>query len=255
MVNGGKRMKKIVLAALILSMCISLCACGSSGETQAPVESGTTVSTTEATETPAQIAFKMSQEAYDSVSEAYAIVTDFAEDIYEAWRLGIHEDESITSRGNSYLASELNLSETELNDAITYFIAVDLEDQNWDTLTEQQKRTYADEYDDTLLYSFFEEDLFSFCTTIVGYAYIVNGDCAKVEDALNNAKGLMKEMSASYSDYEHYPSLKGYYTTVQAYFDFCQNPTGSFNQLVETDNTYQNDIRNYQNDLDFIFGD
>ena len=45
----------------------------------------------------------------------------------------------------------------------------------------------------------------------------------KAQTALNEAKAQMKELSEKYSDYEHYPNLKGYYTTTSSFFDFCNN--------------------------------
>lgn len=65
----------------------------------------------------------------------------------------------------------------------------------------------------------------------------------------------MKKMSEKYSDYEHYPSLKKYYTETKSYFDFCKAPTGSFEQVKTTINDYRNDIREYVSDLDYIFED
>ena len=37
---------------------------------------------------------------------------------------------------------------------------------------------------------------------------------------LDNIYTNMKELSEEYSDYEHYPNLKGYYTTTSSFFDF-----------------------------------
>ena len=65
----------------------------------------------------------------------------------------------------------------------------------------------------------------------------------------------MKELSESYSDYEHYPALKGYYTTTSSFFDFCQNPTGSFEQLKTTVEDYKTTARDFNADLDYIFED
>ena len=65
----------------------------------------------------------------------------------------------------------------------------------------------------------------------------------------------MKTLSEKYSDYEHYPALKGYYTTTDAFFDFCQNPSGSFEQVKTTINDYRNDCRSYNKDLNYIFED
>lgn len=73
------------------------------------------------------------------------------------------------------------------------------------------------------------------------------------QSALDNAKSLMKDLSAKYSDYEHYPNLKGYFTNTSSLFDFCQNPDGSFEQVKDTINNYRNEARDFKSDLDYIF--
>ena len=65
----------------------------------------------------------------------------------------------------------------------------------------------------------------------------------------------MKQLSSDYSDYEHYPVLKEYFTNTLAYFDFCQHPEGSFEQVVETFNSYRNNAREYFFDLNYVFCD
>ena len=71
----------------------------------------------------------------------------------------------------------------------------------------------------------------------------------------NAAKELMKQLGDQYSDYEHYPSLKKYFTNTLAFFDFCCNPEGSFEQIVSTFNNYRNNAREYFFDLNYVFGD
>ena len=100
-----------------------------------------------------------------------------------------------------------------------------------------------------------EDDLFSFCVNSVSAAYKVNGKVEEAQTALDAAKAQMKELSQKYSDYEHYPNLKGYYTTTSSFFDFCNNPTGSFEQVKTTVNDYKNEARDYISDLDYIFED
>lgn len=70
---------------------------------------------------------------------------------------------------------------------------------------------------------------------------------------MESAKTQMRALSEKYSDYEHYPNLKGYYTTTSSYFEFCQNPEGTFEQVQDTINDYRNKARDYKSDLDYIF--
>ena len=223
-------MKKAISLLLALVLCLSLCACGNSDKK----------------------AFEASKAAYDNIDIAYEITEQFGSDIYEAWRLGIYDDDEILDDGADHLASELSLSADEIRAGVAYTVAGFL-GEDWDTMSEEDKNKYIDNAD-----SFFEameDDLFSFCVVAVSNAYVVNGKVEEAQTALDAAKAQMKELSSEYSDYEHYPNLKGYFTTTSSFFDFCQNPTGSFEQVKDTVNDYKNEARDYISDLDYIFED
>lgn len=221
-------MKKIVALLLILATGVNLCACGNSNKK----------------------AFEASKAAYDNVDIAYEITEEFGKDIYEAWRLGIYEDEEILENGVEYLASELSLSEDEIRVGVAY-ATTEIGGKEWSELSEENKTTLTESAD--IVLNIMEDDLFSFCVMVVTGAYTANGKVEEVQVALDTAKAQMKELSEKYSDYEHYPNLKGYYTTTSSFFDFCQNPTGSFEQVKETINDYRNEARDYISDLDYIF--
>ena len=195
-------------------------------------------------------AFESSKAAYDNIDIAYEITEQFGSDIYEAWRLGIYEDDEILDGGVKYLADELSLSESELRDGVAYTV-VTLTGKDWNELSESDKEKYTSNADS--FFSIMEDSLFSFCVSTVSGAYMVNGKIDEAQTALDSAKMQMKELSEKYSDYEHYPNLKGYYTTTSSYFNFCQNPDGSFEQVKNTINDYRNDARDYKSDLDYIF--
>ena len=224
-------MKKAVSLLLALTMVFTLCGCGSSKK-----------------------AFNISNDAYNKITEAYEITEDFGSDIYEAWRLAINEKKSVKGSGTKYLAEELSLTEDELNEGVAVALA-EIYGENWNELDDTEKNKYRDTAESRYIFTHFSDDLFSFCVKCVVGAYKANGEIDKAQVTLDEAKSLMKEMSAKYSDYEHYPNLKGYYTTTKSFFDFCQNPTGSFEQLVETINSYKNEARDYKADLDYIFED
>lgn len=224
-------MKKILTFILATSLALSLVACGG-GKTKK--------------------AFTASQAAYENVNAAYEIVEAFGEDIYEAWRLGIFDDDEIIDEGCSYLAKELNLSQEEIADGVAYSVAAIL-GNNWDECSDEDKNTYRAMANST--FKVVEDRLFSWCVEIVSNAYIVNGKVAEAKEYLDTAKGQMKNLSENYSDYEHYPALKGYYTTTSSFFDFCQNPTGSFEQLKTTIENYKSKARDYNADLNYIFED
>ena len=222
-------MKKAIALLLVLGMMLTLSACGG-GKAKA---------------------FSASKEAYTNITAAYDITSDFGSDIYEAWRMGIYDKDEILENGVEHLDSELNLSEDEIKNGVAYAINSVMGDDDWEAITAEDKETYRSIADTT--FTIFEDNLFTYCVLIVTGAYTANGKTAEAQEALDKAKAQMKEMSEKYSDYEHYPNLKEYYTTTSSFFDFCQNPTGSFEQVKNTINDYKNNARNYKSDLDYIF--
>ena len=221
-------MKKTISLLLVLALCLSLCACGNSDKK----------------------AFEASKVAYDNIDIAYEITEQFGSDLYEAWRLGIYDVDEIIDDGAKHLATELSLSADEIREGAAYTVATML-GEDWDELSEEDKNKYIDNAD--AFFEAMEDDLFSFCVMCVTGAYTVNGKVEEAQAALNAAKAQMKELSQEYSDYEHYPNLKGYYTTTSSFFDFCNNPTGSFEQVKDTVNDYKNEARDFISDLDYIF--
>jgi hypothetical protein len=224
-------MKKIVSIILAAAMVIAMTACGGNKSKKA---------------------FEASKEAYNNVNAAYEITEKYGSDIYEAWRLGIYKDDEVMEQGCSYLATELYLTEDEIAGGVAYTVAYIL-GKDWDSLSEDEKDTLLVGADGT--FKTMEDDLFSWCVMVVSNAYIVNGKVDEAQGYLTTAKEEMKNLSENYSDYEHYPALKGYYTTTSSFFDFCQNPTGSFEQLKTTIENYKTTARDYNADLNYIFED
>ena len=194
-------------------------------------------------------AFKTSKEAYDQVTIAYDIVDAMGSDIYEAWRLGIYDDDEIASYdGIEYLCEELNLTEEELIEGIVCTI---MGEDEYFAATDEEKESYRENAD--MFFIYMEDDLFSACVMATSNAYVANGKVSEAQSALDASKELMKTLSEKHSDYEHYPNLKGYYTTTSSFFEFCCDPEGSFEQVKDTINSYRNEARDYVSDLDYIF--
>lgn len=222
-------MKRAVSLALAAVMLLSLAACGGGKNKRA---------------------FEASKAAYDNVNAAYEITEEYGSDIYEAWRLGIYDKDEILKDGCSYLAKELHISEEEIVAGVAYSIA-EASGESWDELSEDDKSSYGLGAD----YSFtvMKDSLFSWCVEVASNAYAANGEAEKVQGYLSEAKEQMKNLSDKYSDYEHYPALKGYFTTTSSFFGFCQDHTGSFEQLKTTIEDYKTSARDYKADLDYVF--
>ena len=194
-------------------------------------------------------ALAASKEAYKCINDAYTMVEKYGDDIYEAWRMGIYDSDD-DEFSLSYMAKQMNLSESELKMGMVYLTY----ESEWDTMTEQDKQEKVKQADSmfalaVLVFS----STFSMCVEIVKDAYLVSGKTNEITGLLDSAKDQMKILSEQYSNYEHYPSLKGYYTTTTSFFEFCKNPTGNFDQIKTTINDYRNSARDYKSSLDYIF--
>jgi hypothetical protein len=215
-------MKKIIAMLLAAAMLLSLAACGN-GSSKISEE-----------------AFENSREAFRLVTNAYLNTNEYSQDIYEAWRLGVNnrkaydEDKELDD-----FIDEMHIDGIYIKQAIAKLL---------------YKESY--EYGDWKLLPYaYNGSYFSAWVSVISEAYVCSGDVEKISEQLNSAKALMKDLGDEYSDYEHYPSLKKYFTNTLAFFDFCQNPEGSFEQVVETFNTYRNNAREYFFDLNYVFGD
>lgn len=201
-------------------------------------------------------AFEASKEAYDNINTAYELTSDFGSDIYDAWYTAIYESDELIDGGCEYLAKSLNLSEDELMDGAVYTL-LQVEGKELSECSEDDIENLKAAAD-VILEKINDNQnlsLFSWCLFMVENAYMVNEKVNEIQAYLDAAKAQMKDLSENYSDYEHYPALKGYYTTTSSFFDFCQNSTGSFEQAKTTIEKYKTDARDYKADLDYIFED
>lgn len=271
-------MKKIVTLGLVLFMLLGTIACGSNekkaGDAQTAVNAPEVTTEPEATKSPKEAAFDLSKEAYGNINTAYDILSAASSDIYEAWRVGIYDASNLKKlitngkKGDAaqLVANALSLPEEQFYAGLkTDFFSragVALSGPVYEMMDEKSKASLADliksveEDPDFALYSAMNKDaLFASCVMAVIYAYQENGVFEVVETLLGDAKQEMKQMSAQFSDYEHYPNLKGFFTNTSALFDYCKSPEGSFEQAKDTINEYRNNARKYKNDLDYLFED
>ena len=218
-------MKKIVTLILMLAICFNLFACTSN--TQDPAEK-------------TKVAFESSKEAFQLITEAYLLTNEFSQDIYEAWRLGVNDKSSYDSDSEfADFADEMLIEQDHLEQAMANILGE----------TEYSYGQWS------LLPYLYDGSHFSAWVTVVSEAYKCSGQVQTIEGKLLSAQKLMKELSNNYSDYEHYPVLKEYFTNSIAFLDFCRNPEGTFEQVVNTFSTYRNNAREYFFDMNYVFND
>ncbi len=203
------------------------------------------------------LAYKKAAEAYKTIDEAYNNVNEFSHDIYEAWFKGINENDEIKGKtgsryssydyieGLEYLVEDMNISLEDIKKGVMYSYYGE------DEVPAEYTDDDVEEAYKSLFYRY--TDKFSAVINLVVKTYEVTGRTAKIEMLLDSAKDSMKSMSKAYADYVHYPDLKNYLTNTRAMFDFCCNPEGSFEQVVETFNNYRNQSRECYFALDYIF--
>lgn len=231
------KMKRIMMAVISVLFIATIASCENTAKEEVTV---TTVEEAagESTESNNKIAFENAKKAYDNISRAYVIIDKMASDIYEAWRLSIYEGEDLTF---SMLAGKLSISENDLDKGVDNYLE--------DTAFKYYGKSYIGTIADM-------DGGFSYIIGMVCEAYSANPKLLRTAQiSMDTAKKLMKTMSENYSDYEHYPALKGYFTSVKSLLSWCESPDGSFEQAITTINDYRNEIRDYQQELDYIFED
>ncbi len=238
----ARTMKRCMALLLVVVMCLSLMACNGKKE-----------------------AFEASKAVYDNICTAYEIIEEFGKDVYEAWVMGIYDADDFYDEGVYHLTSKTSVTKEELPDGYVYAIKKVFGEEMYEEIREIAGVTGDDKEavnldNSGMMLRFLVKEmnmvsLFTFIVYMVIGVYEANGKIDKARVALDNAKVQMKELSEKYGDYEHYSSLKGFYTTATAFFDYCQNPTGSFDQMKDTVNEYQKEARDYINDLNYAFED
>lgn len=179
------------------------------------------------------VTYNNSKLAFSKLNDSASILSRAMSDIYDAWKWGIYdwEDSASASTNAENLQKEVSIN-LELGAG-----------------EDSSPGTYL------LLYAILYDSEWQGCIDLVVDSYEASGLYQEVETLLSEAQAALKTVSESNADYQYYPTLKQYYSKLQAMFEFVKSPTGSFEQLKTTTNDYANDIRTYQGDLSFVFAD
>lgn len=179
------------------------------------------------------VTYNNSKLAFSKLNDSASILSRAMSDIYDAWKWGIYDwddnDYSCATNAKN-LQKEVSINlETGAGEASPAAML--------------------------LFYSYLYDNGWNGCIDLVVDSYEASGLYQEVETLLSEAQAALKTVSESNADYQYYPTLKQYYSKLQAMFEFVKSPTGSFEQLKTTTNDYANDIRTYQGDLSFVFAD
>lgn len=171
-----------------------------------------------------EVVYKNAKEAYEKLKAVASMCVSGMDDIYNAWYFGIYKADD-TSWFDFSLAQEVSFSTDEIEAARKSLGASESAAQsNW-----------------------------QYSLWIVEEAISTRGDYATIQADMAEAEKVLQTLTSEYDDYTYYPKLKEYYASVKSYVDFYTSPSGSFNQLADTVNNYENNLRTLESDVSFLF--
>lgn len=185
-----------------------------------------------------ELVYENAKKAYETLNEAADICFKGMDDIYGAWYFGIYKRSKVASYENIFekLAAETpHFSKAQLEEAA----------ENFGTMLGLKNPKDA-------VGLLIKAD-WQYCLQLVEVAIMLRGDYDTIDSLMKDAQSILQELTGEYADYKYYPKLKEYYATVSSYAEFFKSPTGSFEQLKDTINNYENNIRTYQTDVGFLF--
>lgn len=195
---------------------------------------------------------------YTALKQAYETVDQHGSDLYEAWRLGIYDKEefqgSNLNGAMKHLQSELFVSYEDLLSGAAYTLNEKVFGGKWDTITEESKKKNKEAVATGTLFLFCADSIPAACVNTVAGAYLLNGSVEAVQTALElytEEAELLKQGNDMKKEIEYLEKL---YIGIAAYLDFCQSPTGSFNQCAETLTGFRTAVRDSIAYLDAALG-
>lgn len=222
--------KKILCVLFSIVISFNLCACGSVSkesenddkkDKKAVFENTSSVDKTAASKEQMKI-------AYTELTSASVKLQIIADSIQGAWHYGIYEDDKTLMN----FCDSTGLSETEVTDV---FKGTDLESYNL------YNKVYASEV--------FKD--FNSCVSVASLVMTKNGTYDEAKQSIENAKTALQSVT---DDLDYYKDMKNYYSSCLAYYEWLESPTGNFDQATDTINDYNNELKEYKNDMEFDYG-
>ena len=259
-----RKMKKLLAIPLVILMCLSFSACGKSDAVKAAeeaitaigevtVRSGDTIANAEKyyniltdaekakvenrmtlveakeafEKLRGEITYKNAKEAYEKLKEVATLCVSGMDAIYNAWYFGIYDADDSTSSTFDYELS-LEIPGFSSDEIETAREALGL--SAWSAKSDWQYSVH-----------------------IIEAAITLRGDYDTINANMADAEKVLQSLTEEYDDYTYYPKLKDYYASIESYVEFFTNPSGSFQQLADTINNYENGIRTLESDVSFLF--
>ena len=177
------------------------------------------------------LVYDNAKQAYEQLNKVADLCANGMDDIYGAWYFGIYKASDTKSYESVYdnMARETpHFSSDELKTAGEMIFSADMTE-------------------------LLMKNDWQYCLYVVEEAITLRGDYDTIDTELNAAQNILQELTKTYDDYSYYPKLKDYFAAVSSYVEFFKSPSGSFTQLSDTINGYENNIRTYRSDVGFLF--
>lgn len=190
-------------------------------------------------------AFEIAKIAYGDLSIANEWIEYYAHDIYWAWDVGIHQTDQLSI---AFLAKKTLLNEEQLMFGLSYLLLSD----HWSEATEEEIRSCQTEKKFSSLLKKYDNE-FDLCIDLVVMSYRVNGVSYQIAQYLAAGKTSVKTLTEEYPDYQYTSDLKNLYNKLNSYFEYCEAPDGSYNEMKEITSAYNTAIKQLTEDLKFTF--
>ena len=147
--------------------------------------------------------------------------------------------------------SNLFLSYDEVLDGECYAWTVYLFKQEWGSETEEQMQKSRESIATGTLFYMSKDKKAACIATVIG-AYKLNGDADRVNGAFEKYNALEYSVQKNERISKEVETLDRLYTSMKSFFDFCQSPSGSFNQVGDSMSQYRRDVQECMTTLDRI---
>lgn len=164
--------------------------------------------------------------AYEKIKETENLCIKGMDWVYDAWYYGIYKADDYAYSFDTMFTAKLSGATRE-------------------EVIKAREELGLDESDASLMWEFSVKTALRMLKN--------RGTFDKCKSNMEEASKILQELTEEYKDYTYYPKLKEYYASVDAYVKFFVSPTGSFEQLKDTINSYENGIRTVSSDVGFLF--
>lgn len=172
-----------------------------------------------------EVVYENAKEAYVKLKEVSELCVAGMDAVYGAWHFGIYE----------------------ADDTYSFDLMLSLETPGFSSEDIKAARELLG-FSETSAKNDWQNSL-----EIVITAIAMRGDYDIINANMAEAEKVLQSLTEEYDDYTYYPKLKEYYAAIKSYVAFFTNPTGSFDQLADTVNNYENGIRTLESDVGFLF--